>query len=213
MMFARDNIIVRGYDFFILKGLENVPFHTRLNVNKSHIEGYLFFAFDNNDIVVNRFFAEDLWTIFMHIPLITRVDTYATGIVDLWELFKRFIEIKDFELMGKIVEYLILYLNKFGVFNNFHYSQGWFLFSVDLRKYYETLLLLSEYRIDNDILIKNGIKLLDGNGKIFRKCDEVEQNSRVSASDKVYENGRYKHFDGYRIGVTEQFDVGKFELK
>lgn len=213
MMFARSNIIIRGYDLFLLKGLDENPFYLGLNVSSSHREGYLFFAFDHDDIVVSKEFAEDIFTIFMHIPLITRVDTYTVGIVDIHELFKRFIDIKDFEVVGRVIENIIRYVDKDSIFKEFNYTQGWFIFSLNTRRYYEVLLNLSETSLSNDILIKNGIKLLDGNPKVFRKCDEVEQNAMNSAVDKIYENGRYKTFEGFRYGSTDNFELKDFVLK
>lgn len=213
MMFARSNIIVRGYDLFILKGLDETPFHSVLNVSTHKREGYLFFAFDNEDIIVSREFAEDIYKIFMHMPLITRVDTYTVGIVDLYELFKRFIELKDFELIGRIIESVLVYMDKDGVFKDLHYSQGWFIFSVNAKKYYAGLLGLSEKSFSNGIMIKKGVKLLDDKTNIFRKCDEVEQNPSLSFANKVYENGRYKEFEGYKLGVVDRFELKDFELR
>lgn len=214
MMFARSNIIVRGYDLFLLKGLDESPFYLGLNVSTSHREGYLFFVFEHDDIVISKEFAEDIFTIFMHIPLITRVDTYTVGIVDIHELFKRFIDIKDFEVIGRVIENIIRYIDKDSIFKEFNYTQGWFIFSLNTRKYYEALSsLLGRRDLSNGILIKNGMRLLDGNPKVFRKCDEVEQNAMNSAVDKIYENGRYRTFEGYRYGSVDNFEPKDFILK
>lgn len=213
-MFARSNIIVRGYDLFILKGLEEQPFFSRLSVSMPERECYLFFAFDNkNDIVVSKDFAKDIFEIFMHIPLITRVETYTVGIADIYELFKKYIELKDFEVLGRLIENVLKYLDVNKIFSEFHYSQGWFIFSVNVKCYYRCLLELDEFEVGNDIFVKNGMDILDGQLKVYRKCDEVEQNVKVSYADKLFENGRYKQFEGYKLGIAESFDQRNVMLK
>ena len=205
-MHGRSNVIIRGYDLFILKGLEESPFYKFLNVNKTDIDSYLFFAFDCDDnVIVSRTFAEDVFTIFMHMPLITRVDTYTVSIADIHELFKRYIDIGDFEVIGRIVENIVLHLDEDNIFKEFHYSQGWFIFSVDAKKYYKALVADEKMQVEKDIYIFKGMELLDGRKKIYRKCDEVEQDAKISFAEKFLENGRFKEVQGFKLGRTADF--------